>query len=197
MTQAKGQRSTHTRIHKWSLLFSFLIAWELAEGPQTSHQEGGERWEGGKQSTEHFMNVCVSLNLLMLLLELKWATTPLSSWRGQITVCVCVCVWVEGASERKRERESSGSKEAFFFFTPQAYCTFDLKTQKNNQHPPIYPAKQSFPFAAIVCVCVFMSSCQHAVSTGWAAGWEKNKQESYLCLWTPRPEQEDELLCSK
>lgn len=32
---------THT--HKCSLLFSFLIAWELAAGSQTSHQNRGER----------------------------------------------------------------------------------------------------------------------------------------------------------
>lgn len=45
MTQAQGQRSTHTHAyaHRGSLLFSFLAAWELAAGPQTSHQEGGER----------------------------------------------------------------------------------------------------------------------------------------------------------
>lgn len=33
----------HTYIHTCSLLFAFLVAWELAKGPKASHQEGGER----------------------------------------------------------------------------------------------------------------------------------------------------------
>lgn len=42
--RAGGWRSKHTHAHTPSLLFSFLVAWELAKGPQTSHQEGGKRW---------------------------------------------------------------------------------------------------------------------------------------------------------
>lgn len=42
-TGTGSEVNPHTHTHTCSLLFSFLVAWELAEGPRASHQEGGER----------------------------------------------------------------------------------------------------------------------------------------------------------
>lgn len=90
-----------------------------------------------------------------------------------------MCLWVKRTTKCSIQAE----RKLFSCFTPQAYCTFDLKAQKNTRLPLVTAlAKQIFPFATTVCVCarVFTSSWQHAARRG-RAGWVKNKQESYLC----------------
>lgn len=59
-------------------------------------------------------------------------------------------------SVKQLKMRVQGVKKFFFCFTPQAYCTFDPKAQKNNQLPPIHPAKHIFPFTGTMCVCVYV-----------------------------------------
>lgn len=56
----RGQPS-HTHMHTCSLLFSSLMAWELSEGPKTSHQEGGKRWGGEEGSGPGKLYECVDV----------------------------------------------------------------------------------------------------------------------------------------
>lgn len=174
--RAGGWRSKHILAHTPSLLFSSLVAWELAKGPQTSHQEGDKRWGGEEENRPgnilyHWGSVLANRGVFS---------------KAQVSIRVqWVCLLVALCHKERKDREaclceSPGSKEGLFALHLKPIVYLIWTQQKNSLLPFVQqPAKQIFPLTVTLCSLHALCVCERHHDS--KAGHGKNKQRKYLC----------------